>query len=109
MRKKAYETLVSQLGKVETLLDQKMIEILARGLVMTEWEDREKWATFAQVFIELKKCGAINHYSKFQYYFTDVKANHGRVLLELLGDMVYKTDELIRLEEKILSYRDYMR
>lgn len=108
MRKKAYETLVEQLGQVETLLDQRLIETLAKGLVMTEWEDREEWATFAQVFIELKKCGAINHYPKFQYYFTETRVKHRLVLLELLGDMIYKTDELLRLEEKLIGYRDYM-
>lgn len=104
MRKKAYEALEEQLGKVQTLLDRELISSLASGLIAADWEEKEEWATYAQVFIELKQTGAMNHYKKFAYYFTENR-NKARVLLILMDGLKYKSDELIRLEGKLRSYQ----
>lgn len=108
MRKEAYNALVEHLGEEKTLLDRKLINILVDGLLTAEWEERGEWATYAQVFVELKKCRALHHYQRFQYYFTGGSSydEYGVILIDLLSELVYKTDELIRLEEKLISYRN---
>lgn len=103
MEKKAYEELVIRLGDEITLLDRMTYKLLVDGLTKDE-KNSIKWATYAQLLVEIKKIGNHVLYQEFQYYITDNRIDRRRKVLELLESIKNKTPELIRLESKIMKF-----
>jgi len=90
-------------GNEKTNLDRVFIEVITEGLLISEWFEKEKWATFNQVVFELNSIGEIKKAQELQYYLTD---NNDPIIacLTIIERMGNKNNELARLYEKITTF-----
>lgn len=86
-----------------TNLDKISIDVITEGLMLEEWFEKEKWATYNQILFEVKKMGNKLLTQKLQYFITD-KEDPKNVCIEVINSIDNKSPELMRLLEKIKTF-----
>lgn len=97
MKDKALNVLREHLGEEETLLDFKMMEFLVDGFLNKDSNVLYEYAIYTNLLIEFKKHTEYK-YKELQYHITSGE-NPNETCKRILKKMVYKTNEMERIEE----------
>lgn len=103
MKDKIIDELRKLYGPEITNLDKVSINVISEGLLINEWYEKEKWATYNQVLYEFKVLGDLSKIQELQYYLSDNK-DPKTACLDMLKRINDKNSEMIRLYEKITTF-----
>lgn len=103
MREKIKVILRELYGPETTNLDKVTIDVITEGLLLEEWYEKEKWATYNQVLIEVKNLGDMCKVKRLQYFLSDNSDPKIECVL-VLKSIINKNSELERLLAKIETF-----
>lgn len=103
MREKISIILRELYGPEITNLDKISIDVITEGLLLEEWFEKEKWATYNQVLLEIKSLGNTLKTQELQYFMSD-SDDPKNVCIDVINSIDNKTPELLRLLEKIKTF-----
>ena len=90
-------------GPENTNLDKISIDVITEGLLLEEWYEKEKWATYNQVLLEVKILGDPKKIQELQYFLTD-KLDPKNICIKVIKSIDNRNSELERLLEKIQTF-----
>lgn len=101
IRVKIKEVLTAEYGGFITYLEKEYETKLIRKLVSGDIDKQKAWLTYNQVVLEIKhNIKDSIKVKELQYNLTD-NLNPNEVCVDVIDSIVTKTQELIRLSEKI--------
>lgn len=103
MKEKIQLILRELYGPEITNLDKISIDVITEGLMLEEWFEKEKWATYNQILFEVRKLGDNHKTQKLQYFISDID-DPKNMCIEVIDSIDNKSPELMRLLEKIKTF-----
>jgi hypothetical protein len=106
LRDKIKNLLRKNYGEFNTLLENQYEETITENLISENKINREAWATYNQVILELKHTlKDINKVKELQYKLTDGDTSK-TVVIEVIKDVKEYSPELNRLYHKIKNFKE---
>lgn len=103
MKEKIRVILRELYGPETTNLDKVSIDVITEGLLLEEWFEKEKWATYNQVLLEIKLLGDTDKMRELQYFMSD-DIDPKNICINIINKIDNKSTELLRLLEKIKTF-----
>ena len=104
LKSKIKKTLREYYGEFESNLEIEYEDTVTNKLINGSSTDKDRWATYNQLMIELKHNLKNNEKVKeLQYKLTD-DSNPTEVCIELISELSVKNDELERLYYKMKNF-----
>lgn len=105
IKNKIRKTLREVYGDFETYLEHEYENRLTEHIFSDSPKDKQKWATYNQVLLELKhNIKDMLKVKELQYKLTEENSNPTISCIDVLDSLKYRSEELERLYNKIKNF-----
>lgn len=104
LKDKIRQVLREHYGGFNTYLEHEYEDTLTENLFVGDMENKQAWATYNQVILELKNTlKDMLKVKELQYKLTE-NVNPSKVCIEVIEDVKHQSPELRRLYDKIKNF-----